>query len=571
MTFLRLAVCGLAVLFGVPVWAATYYVSPSGSDSNSCAQARSSATPKKTSDGVSGCLAAGDVAEFANGTYQCNNDKLASGVAGSPVTFRAANRGGAVWAMTANAGNCLALSSVKYLVVDGIKFTARDTSNTLQIVQVGETSAVGVTFQNCDFDGSGPGGSGATGRVQRGLWSRPGTTNLTVLACQFHDFNQATGSDPGGGIGIYLNRGSNIRIAGSTFRKNNWYHINGVEADRVTVEDNTFSEVGEWRVTPNDSKTATYIHLGGGAGPGGENHIVRRNTFNASHPVPQILTMNCMGNRRVQGILIENNNFNNCGLKQIIGTSGTNVVIRGNVIKGGVPRTTDAAGGCIAMWDAVEAGDFQWNDILIERNVIVDCGSTAINVAKHPNTRTHNNVTIRFNQIINPGREGIRFDSGSGTGRWIYNNTIYGAAGNGILLESGQAAVVKNNIIWAAAGGLAIDVETATGQTFDYNLYWNASATTKILGWGSGSYSRTQFDSFRSASRNEAHAQVASPLFANVGADDVRLVPESPAVDHGVNVGLPFAGAAPDIGALEIGTDGGSPEPPTLLEVVPLP
>jgi len=46
---------------------------------------------------------------------------------------------------------------------------------------------------------------------------------------------------------------------------------------------------------------------------------------------------------------------------------------------------------------------------------------------------------------------------------------------------------------------------------------------------------------------------VADPLFVNENAADFNLQSISPAIDKGLDIGLPFAGAAPDLGAFEFG------------------
>ena len=48
-----------------------------------------------------------------------------------------------------------------------------------------------------------------------------------------------------------------------------------------------------------------------------------------------------------------------------------------------------------------------------------------------------------------------------------------------------------------------------------------------------------------------AFETTVNPLLVNPGAWDYRLQATSPAIDAGINVGLPFEGLAPDLGAYE--------------------
>jgi hypothetical protein len=45
------------------------------------------------------------------------------------------------------------------------------------------------------------------------------------------------------------------------------------------------------------------------------------------------------------------------------------------------------------------------------------------------------------------------------------------------------------------------------------------------------------------------------------------LTPDSPGIDAGTDVGLPFAGKAPDVGWKELGSEGTAPKyPPVLID-----
>jgi Right handed beta helix region len=113
--------------------AATYYVSPTGSESASCAQAQHSQTPRRTINSGIACLAAGDTLVIGAGTY----DELLADYAGErhatgatvripsgtswtqPVTLRG-ERPGAVTITSSvtnhNCGSMVCLQGVQYVI-----------------------------------------------------------------------------------------------------------------------------------------------------------------------------------------------------------------------------------------------------------------------------------------------------------------------------------------------------------------------------------------------------------------------------------------------------------------------
>ena len=53
---------------------------------------------------------------------------------------------------------------------------------------------------------------------------------------------------------------------------------------------------------------------------------------------------------------------------------------------------------------------------------------------------------------------------------------------------------------------------------------------------------------------SDDNPRYGDPSFFDAAANDFHLRPNSPAIDKGVDVGLPFNGSAPDIGAFEYGS-----------------
>jgi hypothetical protein len=160
------------------------------------------------------------------------------------------------------------------------------------------------------------------------------------------------------------------------------------------------------------------------------------------------------------------------------------------------------------------------------------------------NTGRLSNVNIYQNVVrdINVGcivlwdeiRENRGGTDGTLTNVRIFNNVLYNCArsragyGPGVGLDiSTVDARIHNNII--ALAGESIADNGSTGTLLSHNLFFQAGDPV-----GEGSVN-------------------ADPLFANPPGGDFSLQAGSPAIDAGTDVGLPFAGSAPDIGAIESG------------------
>ena len=88
---------------GPPLVSGPYYIAPNGLNTNDCAAAQSSTTPKHTfqddgtGPGVLSCLHPSEKVIVQNGTYtQWIEDKIPSGVSGAPTVVQAQSKGGAI-------------------------------------------------------------------------------------------------------------------------------------------------------------------------------------------------------------------------------------------------------------------------------------------------------------------------------------------------------------------------------------------------------------------------------------------------------------------------------------------
>jgi hypothetical protein len=137
---------------------------------------------------------------------------------------------------------------------------------------------------------------------------------------------------------------------------------------------------------------------------------------------------------------------------------------------------------------------------------------------------TIEDVVFAHNLMVGYDQYTLKFD---GTvGAQIYNNTFVNVVGDGLRLEIAtlQQGIVRNNL-WVSAGEIEDDGEFM----FDHNGFWMVGDN-------------------------------AIPSDSDVNEDplldaDYRLMPGSPMIDAGVDVGLPAAGSAPDIGWDEVDGD----------------
>jgi len=132
---------------------------------------------------------------------------------------------------------------------------------------------------------------------------------------------------------------------------------------------------------------------------------------------------------------------------------------------------------------------------------------------------------------------------GSTSGLNVFNNTFDNVYNPICLIDWGPTGIpgnynyqIKNNITSNVLSGLEIYGESS--GTREYNLWYNVA-------WG-----------YPSAGAGEIFGQ--DPLY--LGGGNYNLQSGSPAIDAGIDVGLPYNGLAPDLGAFEY-----VPEPSTLL------
>jgi parallel beta-helix repeat protein len=188
--------------------AATYFVSKTGNDSSSCAQAQSTSTPKLTIGGGLGCLAPGDTLLVRAGTYSesvlnsQSRTQVASGTSWSNKIRIAAYPGETVWMAPTGSQSVVWLILGSYIEFDGINIDGRNVLGTA--FATGET-AHHIRIQNAE--------------IIRGTASGGGESDGVMFGA--HYFVNAIGSNEainlrihGGyaalGYGIYLSGPNNL-------------------------------------------------------------------------------------------------------------------------------------------------------------------------------------------------------------------------------------------------------------------------------------------------------------------------------------------------------------------------
>ena len=236
------------------------------------------------------------------------------------------------------------------------------------------------------------------------------------------------------------------------------------------------------------------------------------------------------------GLLVENNHFFNNRENAVDIKTCHDVTIRNNRMHHFLPSET-AKGDVVVI-------HYSANNVLVEDNEVYD-GAKGISVGGNHEGPVPQSVVVRRNRVHDitdaAGGEGtaIRLENSKGT--VVVNNTITRARA-GIILGHGtggptESLRVENNLVDAP---ISVDMGgQAPGLKMSNNLY---PAGTQFKNNGQ----LQALDAFKTAvgdSTSNGGDVTVSELFA----------PSPAAQDKGLDQGQPFCGAAPDIGAVELG------------------
>jgi parallel beta-helix repeat protein len=212
---------------------------------------------------------------------------------------------------------------------------------------------------------------------------------------------------------------------------------------------------------------------------------------------------------------------------------GTGNIVRNNTISG-------TGGYGIHVYDENKYGGSipRYEDILIEGNIVTNASSSCIILSAGESTSLGvemDGIVVRRNIVTNCS-DGITVRYyGQIRNIEIYNNSVYDNRSNGISVSAYDVddVTIKNNIL-SSNGNRQISISSSmTHLVVSHNLYHQPESM------GSGT--------------NDDTPIFGDPLFVNPSAGDFHLQANSPAIDAGMDVGLPYVGTAPDIGAYEYG------------------
>ncbi len=167
-------------------------------------------------------------------------------------------------------------------------------------------------------------------------------------------------------------------------------------------------------------------------------------------------------------------------------------------------------------------------NIILERNIIRD-SDRGIEF-RGENGKGQENITVRYNVIYNIANYfAVKFD-------WVDNVTF-----------------VHNTIANVTTRPFFVEEEGITNGVIKNNLFYNSEAP-RIKGTFEAVFSHNGW--FQTSPGPLAGANDVSgndPGFVDAGAENFALKASSPARDAGTDVGLPYVGSAPDLGANEYG------------------
>lgn len=209
-----------------------------------------------------------------------------------------------------------------------------------------------------------------------------------------------------------------------------------------------------------------------------------------------------------------------------LGSTDGFVVVNGN---GGSFTAIQITGGFVELRN-IEITNFNQIGILVDGNWSVITGCYLHNIQNDGIQVNGSNCWLRNNLITTTAGKGVS-TLALGVAPVLYNNTIANCTGYGIDIHTNvtNARMINNIVVQNQRGIVA-----RPGNVAAFNLVWSNTE---------GNYIEGIVDSAGGISAN--------PLFLAPGSGDYTLQSGSPAINSGLDLGYPYNGSAPDMGAFE--------------------
>ena len=210
-----------------------------------------------------------------------------------------------------------------------------------------------------------------------------------------------------------------------------------------------------------------------------------------------------------------------------------NIIIKDNIL-----GPTDGQGIHLNGNNEIDKVD----NITIKNNEIINCTAGFVTGTYVTNVDCYKNI-VRGSTWVHI------FDWGGRSNQNVnfFNNTFYSTNLSRSIYFQYGGLNIYNNIFYDSAYMYMIDLQS--GDPLIYNNLWYNPSSSDYINWKGTIFTSSQQTAWRDA--GHSGAIFANPKFIDAENGDFRLQPDSPAIDTGVDVGLPFIGTAIDIGAFE--------------------
>jgi hypothetical protein len=243
----------------------------------------------------------------------------------------------------------------------------------------------------------------------------------------------------------------------------------------------------------------------------------------------------------------------------------SNVTIEANTMYHGFHTTgVDISGfGTGTIDNVIIRNNLIYDDITEVLDQVESYKSAGI-FAKKEGVGSISNIYVYNNIIKNTTSNGVLFLDIPNS--FIFNNVFYGVNPNlteefnALLQVDGKSdCTIRNNIFYNNVVNVTnsfscLHISSTGTVTSDYNLFYQPNISLSCIRWaglGNVVYSIVEWAKYKSETGQDAHSPTpANPLF--VSSSDYHLQTGSPAINTGIDVGLPFSGKAPDLGAFQL-------------------